>query len=444
MSKIHSIQQKHYPNNNMESVFKELCMLEDIVEKSGHSQSDIETLFTLRSAIIRLVTIIEQFFHAVLAEKINARTAEYDHHTIKIHKALLVDTIRTVEYSWHSTYPKGVEEHIQQFLVSEEPNEADLDRCKLNKERLASLLEPYCHAKTSDLWHMFIANEHSLQSTRRITDEMGKHQITVFDDSDVELSVKSYNRLFDARHILVHTMNDAAIDVKRYVKSTMRLFKRVLKAAGYNDSHVAFIYGYALNEAGRHGEAITVLNDLAGHGPYGIVFQTLGEAYYAKGDAVSGKKCLMAAMSVAHDVHRMFGTRSRPRGASYASKEDLSNVWINNALLYRAIGETFRINGEMDLTVQCFEDALTQCPSYILLQEDIGGKFVGMGMSEKAIRCFKKVVAAAPTNTYALDQLGMLYGVLDPKKSAKYYKRLLKLKPENESAKRALESLHCT
>ena len=82
---------------------------------------------------------------------------------------------------------------------------------------------------------------------------------------------------------------------------------------------------------------------------------------------------------------------------------------------------------------------LWQCPSYILLQEDIGGKFVGMEMSEKAIRCFKKVVAAAPTNTYALNQLGILYGVSDPKKSAKYYKKLLKLEPENESAKRALE-----
>ena len=419
-------------------------MLEDIVEKSGHSQSNIETLFTLRSAIVRLVTIIEQFFHAVLAKKINARSAEYDHHTIKIHKALLVDAILTVEYSWHSTYPKGVEEHIQQFLVSEKPNEANSDRCKLNKECLANLLEPYCHAKTSDLWHMFIANEHSLQSTYRISNEMGKHEITVFDDSDVELSVKSYGKLFDARHMLVHTMNDDSIDVKRYVKSTMRLFKRVLKAAGYDDPHVAFIYGYALNEAGRHGEAITVLNYLAEHGPHGIVFQTLGEAYYAKGDAVSGKKWLMAAMGMAHNVHRMFGTRSRPRGTSYALKEDLSNVWINNALLYRAIGETFRVNGEMDLAAQCFEDALTQCPSYILLQEDIGGEFVGMEMNEKAIRCFKKVVAAAPTNTYALGQLGMLYGVSDPKKSAKYYKRLLKLKPENESAKRALESLRGT
>ena len=37
----------------------------------------------------------------------------------------------------------------------------------------------------------------------------------------------------------------------------------------------------------------------------------------------------------------------------------------------------------MDLAAQCFEDALTQCPSYISLQEDIGGKFVGMKMSEK-------------------------------------------------------------
>ncbi len=425
----------------MEGVFKEFCMLEDIVEKSGHLQSNTETLFTLRSAVVRLVTIIEQFFHAVLAKKISARSAKYDHHIIKIHKVLLADTIRTVEYSWHSTYPKGVEEQIQQFLASEEPNETKSDYCKLNKARLAGLLEPYCHAKTPDLWHMFIANEHSLQSTRRILDEMRKHEITVFDDSNAELLLKNYDRLFDARHILVHTMNDAVIDIKRYMKLTMRLFKRVLKAAGYDDPHVAFIYGYALNEAGRHDEAITVLNDLVGHDPRGIVFQTLGEAYYAKGDAVSGKEWLMTAMGMAHNVHGTFGTRSRPRGTSYASKEDLSNAWINNALLYRAIGETFRINGEMDLAVQCFEDALTQCPGYILLQEDIGGKFVGMGMSEKAIRCFRKVVAVEPTNTHALDQLGILYGVSDPKKSEKYYKRVLKLEPENKSAKSGLESL---
>ena len=273
---------------------------------------------------------------------------------------------------------------------------------------------------------------------------MTKHGITVFDASDEELSVKSYDRLFNARHILVHTMNDYNIDVKRYVKSTMRLFKRVLKVAGYDDSHVGFICGYALNEAGRHDEAITVLNDLPEHVSNGIVFQTLGDSYYAKGDAVTGKKCLMIAMGIAHNVNGMFGTRNRPRGTSYASKEDLSNAWINNALLYRTIGETFRINGEMDLAAQCFKNALTQCPSYILLQEDIGGTFLGMKMTEEAIRCFKKVVAAAPTNTFVLGQLGMLYGVSDPKKSVKYYKRVLKLEPENESAKQALESLRGT
>ena len=441
MSKIHSIQQKRYPNNNMESVFKEFCMLEDIVEKSGHSQSNIEMLFTRRSAIIRLVTIIEQFFHTVLAKKINARSAEYNHYTIKIHKALLVDTIKTVEYNWHSIYPNGVEDHIRQFLVSKKSNDVDSEYCEWSKECLVSLLEPYCHAKISEIWPMFIANEHSFQNTHNISIEMKKHGIVVFDDSDVELSVKSYDRLFNARHILVHTMNDTVIDVKRYMKSTIRLFKRVLKVAGYDDPYAAFIYGYALNEAGHHDEAITVLNDLPGHVSNGIVFQTLGDAYYAKGDGVSGKKCLMIAMGIAHNVHGMFGTRSRPRGTSYASKKDLSKAWINNAVLYRAIGETFRINGEMDLAAQCFKDALTQCPNYILLQEDIGGTFLGMQMTEEAIRCFKKVIAAAPTNTFVLGQLGMLYGVSDPKKSAKYYKRVLKLEPENESAKQILESL---
>ena len=442
MSKTHFIKQKHYPNNSMEGVFKEFCILENIVEKSGPSQSNTETRFMRHSAVIRLVAIIEQFFHAVLVKKISDNPTKYAHNTIKIHKALLADAIRTVEYGWHSTYPKDVEERIQQFLTSKESNGTESDYCKLDTKRLDNLLEPYCHAKAPDLWYMFIANEQSLQSTHRILDEMGNHEIAVFDDSDAELSAKNYDKLFDARHILVHTMNDVVIDVKNYMKPTMRLFKRVLKNAGYDDPHVAFICGFALNEAGRHDEAITVLNDLVGHGPHGIVFQTLGESHYAIGNAASGKEWLMVAMGIAHNVHEMFGTRSRPSGTSYVSKANLSNAWINNALLYRAIGETFRVNGEKDLAIQCYEAALIQCPSYVLLQEDIGGTFIGMGMPEKAIGCFKKVVAAAPTNTYALGQLGLLYGVSDPKKSKKYYKKVLKLEPENESAKSRLESLH--
>ncbi len=238
-------------------------------------------------------------------------------------------------------------------------------------------------------------------------------------------------------------MNDAVIDVKKYMKPTMRLFKRVLKNAGYDVPYVARICGLALNEAGRHDETISVLQGLVEQVPYdGIVLQTLGESYYAKGDAIFGKAWLIIAMKTAHKVCEMFGTQNSPRGAAHASKTNLPNVWINNALLYRAIGETFRLNEEMDLAARCFEAALTQYPSYILLQIDIGSTFIGMRMNEKAIGCFKKVVAVEPTNTFALGQLGILYGVSDTKESEKYYKMVLKLEPENESVKRDLESLH--
>ena len=158
VTKTHRIQLKQYPSNSMENVFKEFCMLENIVEKSYHSQSNVETLFTLRSAIIRLVTIIEQFFYVVLTKKINAKPAEYNHHAININKMLLVDTINTMEYRWHRVYPENVEDHIRQFLISKKSNEVDSERCKLNNEQLTSLLEPYCHVKTSDIWHLFIAN----------------------------------------------------------------------------------------------------------------------------------------------------------------------------------------------------------------------------------------------------------------------------------------------
>ena len=441
MSKIHTIRQKHYPkDSSMEGVFREFYLLENTIEKSEHSLSNIDQQVTRRYAVARLVTVIEQFFHAVLIKKISKNPAEHDHHTIRIHKALLADAIRHAEYNWHSTYPKDVEEQICRFLDSDESNETESEHCRLDKDRLANLLEPYCHAQVSDLWHLFIANEHSFQNTHRILEEIGKHEIVVFDDSDAELSVKNYDRLFNLRHVLMHTLNAVDINIKRYMKPTMRLFKRVLKNAGYDDSHIAFICGFALNEAGRHEEAISALESIADT-PAGIVFQTLGAAHYAKGDAVSGKKSLMIALYVANDIHGMFGTRSRPRGTAYASKAKLSSVWINNALLYRAIGETFRINGERDLAIRCFETALIQCPSYTLLQEDIGGTFVGMGMNERAGVCFKKVVSAEPTNIYALNQLGIIYGVSDPKKSKIYFKRILKLEPENKLAKRGLEAL---
>ena len=432
------IRQKHYPNNSMGIILRELYVLENIVEKLDHLQYNTEMIFIRRSAIIRLVTIIEQFFHAVLDKKINDRPDNYNNITINIHKALLIDTIKNVEYSWRSVYPEDVEDHIRQFLISQKSNDVDSERCKLNNNQLTSLLEPYCHVKKLDIWHLFIANEHSFQNTYNISTEMKKHGIVVFDDSDEELSVKSYDRLFNARHILVHTMNDYNIDVKKYMKPTMRLFKHVLKVAGYDDTYVDLVYGSALNEAGRYDEAITVLNNLTGHDLEGSIFQIIGDAYYAKGDVVSGKEYLMKAMDIARNSNMILKTQNYPNTSNDLSN-DLSHDYIYNALSYWKIGETFRINDEMDLATQCFKNSLTQCPNYISLHKEIGSKFVEMKMNEEAITCFKNVINKEPINAFALNQLGKLYEVSDPKKSKNYYKELQKLEPENELAKHALE-----
>ena len=440
MSETHYLRQKRHPRDSLEEIFTEFYILEKIVKMPNFSKPSMEKQYTLRCTVIRLVTIIEQFLHTVLAEKINTEPAKHDSDSINVHEALLIDTIQTNEYSWHSTIPSDVKGQIQRFLKSHNVHKTRNDHYKLNKRMFIELLRPYCHVDAHRFWNVAIAHERSFQNSDTIQKVMSNYGIDVFDDTD--LSIEKYDRLANARHILVHTINDVVFDIGAHIKPTMRMFKRVLTNADHDDSHVAFICGYALNEAKRHDEAITVLHDVVEHTPHsGAAFKSLGSSYYAKGDAVSGKQHLMVAIGIAHSVHNMFGTRSRPRGTAYASKADLSNAWVNNAVLYREIGETFRVNDEIDLATQCFEAALIQCPSYILLQEDIGGKFLGMEMNDKASVCFRKVVAAAPTNTFALGQLGLIYGVSDPKKSKKYYKKVLKLEPENRSAKHALESL---
>ena len=81
--------------------------------------SETMTPYIHRCAIVRLVTIIGEFFHGVIINETNKKQIEHNE-SIKIHKTLLIDAIRRQEQEWYYAGQDNLEKHIQAFAKSKD------------------------------------------------------------------------------------------------------------------------------------------------------------------------------------------------------------------------------------------------------------------------------------------------------------------------------------
>lgn len=103
-----------------------------------------------------------------------------------------------------------------------------------------------------------------------------------------------------------------------------------------------------------------------------------------------------------------------------------------------AFGNNFMDGQNFAMAAECYRRALTLDPSSNDVRTDYGACLHGMGLPERAIEEFRKVVGVNPKHVIATFNLGIVYNQLNQKDSARwYYQKVLELSPQGDLAQAA-------
>ena len=182
---------KTLSDSDMKSVFLELYHVEKMIEDGKHVEQK-------NYIMIRLVTIIEQFFRKVL-------------------------------------------EFLFRRYPDKRPQNIALDTQIINDILKADFNRRWWHVAELIISHTF-----SFQNTKAIDDAMWKHgKICIFSDSKLyklndksDLIIRDYEKLFEARHVIAHSVKRLPyLDVKRYYTMTENLLNYTLDKVKYYRFH---------------------------------------------------------------------------------------------------------------------------------------------------------------------------------------------------------------
>lgn len=105
-------------------------------------------------------------------------------------------------------------------------------------------------------------------------------------------------------------------------------------------------------------------------------------------------------------------------------------------------GNNFMDNQNFAMAAECYRRALSLDPSSNDVRTDYGACLHGMGLPERAIEEFRKVIGGNPQHVIATFNLGIVFNQMNQKDSARYYyNRVLALVPQGELAQAATERL---
>jgi len=115
----------------------------------------------------------------------------------------------------------------------------------------------------------------------------------------------------------------------------------------------------------------------------------------------------------------------------------LSNLPTDYAGLVDA-GNHNMDNGDFPMAAECYRRALALDGSSVDVRTDYGACLHGMGLPQRALEEFKKVLAQDPKHTICIFNIGIVYNDLKQPDSARtYWKKYLELDPNGKAADQA-------
>ena len=194
------------PDQDIDVVFNELCWLEQTIKNSSKD-------YQIQYIIIRLVTILEQFFRNIVQIQLKIYP-DYSHQEITLSMPILDDIIRT----------------------------ASAKKRPITKE-------------------LIISASYSFQNTQAIKDTMQFYRIK---DVFLNSKIQEFNKLFTIRNEFVHTLYRPPHDLnpEQFYELTEELMACVLNKIDKNYLDFYLLKGKALLKMGKNEEALVCFNKL--------------------------------------------------------------------------------------------------------------------------------------------------------------------------------------
>ena len=427
--KRYIVKGRRLPDQDILDVFVEFCSLESVVSKGEEHQK--------KYVVIRLVTIIEEFFRNIVKGQLE-------------NSPLVITGKIELELS----------------LIDELIKTASNRTREITKEEI-------------------ISASYSFQNIEAIHNAMSEYKIYTFKG----LKKEDYGKLFELRHELVHTVKaPPSFDAQRCYDLTKELMMSTLGKIKDADSFYSLKIE-ALQKLGKHDEVqecydeakkrfeeaiILKPGDADAYYDWGVVLQMLekhreavtcfdkvievkpddAEVHYSKGvslqeleDHKEAVKCLDRVIELDPDDAEVHYSK----GVSLQELEDhreaikcfdiAAGLDPAEPFVYFNKGVSLQKLGEHDKSKECFVNALarfisTRESNSTDLHYGSGLAWQKLEMHDVAIRCFDKVLEMKPNDVEAyLDKGESLLSQEKYYDAKECFDMVLKLDPKNEDAK---------
>ena len=359
------------PKQDMSDVFMEFYRLELVMnnEKEEHHT---------KHAIIRLVTIIEQFFRSVVKSQLEDKPNH-------LPKEIVLNTL------------------VVDDIISTISNKAR----SVTKELIISL-------------------SYSFQNTGVINNAMckcGVGEIFPNNSNPDDLSKDKYDELFKLRHEFVHTVNPPSrprLEINEYHKLTEELMRHVLDKIRQERLIFNVLKGEAIHELGDTVRAAECFDRAIALKP-DINFIYAGKGFIAHdlGEFDKSVECFDRAITLTPDdavAHAGKGISLHKLGEFSRAVECFDKAIAltpNNFFSYSGKGVTLHELGEFSRSVECFDRAIALVPDNANTYSSKGFSLYVLEEFSGAVECFDRAIALDPRSInayfgkgFALHELG--------------------------------------
>ena len=347
----------------MDDVFTEFYRLDEILEKNDqHTQNYV---------VIRLVTIIEQFFRKIVEKQ------------IKDKKGVIPSEI-TINTGYLS------------------------DMQSTSKERL-------------------ISSSYSFQNVEDIVQTMKNFQILNVFSCKEENCQDKFKELFKLRHDTVHTVIPLKEDITKYREMTEYVMRHVLVKAHGDDRYFYVSKGNAFLALKRYNDARECYDQLIKTRPdYYVAYVNKGFAIAKLGQHEDAVMCFEKAIELKPDsveTHHNRGLSLAVLGRhedavmcfekAIELKPDFKNPYICQ-------GSSLATLGRHEDVIKCLEEAIKLNPDSVEAHNNKGLSLAALGRHDEAIRCFEKAMDLKPNSTAVYNQGNSFMSLEKYEKAIKY------------------------
>ena len=428
---------KILPNQTLIKTFVELYQLEE-------SMADTAKECQKNYAIVRMVTIVEQFFREIVRLKMRKMPELIPDNSISLEKSLIIDAFRQYGFGWPGSECMDYEKLVEDFITENQKHGVKRlpdSSISMKHAIIDELIKHVGRHHTLGLKELLISSSFPFQSTHSIENNMKRFDILVFANEQAFMGLKKedYDELFDARHVVVHTFNKTGLDIKIYLERIWRMFEYVLNRLPAGSVSFGLLKVAALHETKRYMEAIEYLHNVV---PGKLINDWLcyyiGDSFREIHDYPSAKNHLAMALVQAQLIECAAKCDNRQK----KNPNEVEHVLFDISLLYNAIGESFVEMKEHDLAVKSLTCAMKANPGFVYLYYSVGFFFTRICEYALAEQCYRKIISLAPDDAWAYIELGTVFLYSNKTPQAKEcYTKAVKLDPNNDVARNWLNSL---